>query len=237
MKKLSLILAAVLIAAGSLAAQTVERTTKEYKLKGFNAIDVSGNFQVNVKQGAYSVKLDIPEELVDYIEVVVKNEELKIYYRKMPAKIKNVFGRDKRTTIVDISLPQVEDMSISGAGELIALDLESSNLDVSCSGASKVSISGEFGALDLDCSGASKGIVSGNAVKFKLDASGASSVDALELQSISASVDASGASKASVSVSERLILKATGASKIDYRSNDDTMLQVNSSGASSIKKL
>ena len=239
MKKFLLILAAVMTLGITLFAQTRtgSRAAKAYDLQGFNAIEVSGDFKVNVNQGPYNVMLDVPEELESYLKVFVKDGELKIYYNNPPMKIKRLLEREDYISIAKISLPDVEEIEVSGASRLVAKGLRAANLSIDCSGASRFDLDGEFGRLGIDCSGASKGVVIGKAKIAELDASGASSIDALELVARKAVMDASGASKSTVNAVDRLEIDCSGASSARYKVEENTIVRVESSGASSIKRL
>ena len=67
------------------------------------------------------------------------------------------------------------------------------------------------------------------------DASGASTIDAENLKVENADVEASGASKATISATNDLKVDASGASKISYIGEPKNIKQ-NSSGASSVIK-
>ncbi|HEX6126973.1 MAG TPA: DUF2807 domain-containing protein, partial [Pyrinomonadaceae bacterium] len=102
------------------------------------------------------------------------------------------------------------------------------------SGACQVWVTGvDSTDLRLDTSGASKVNVSGEAASLIVDISGASSIEAEGLKAKEASVRASGASRVNVSVAEKLTAKASGASKIRYTGNPLTV-EKNTSGASKI---
>jgi hypothetical protein len=218
-------------------AQSGERIKMSYNFVDFNSIDISGNFQVELSQGKYSVFVDIPEEFEPYLKVKLRDGELHIYYNKLPFKLRYLIGRRGWFSIAKISLPKIEEIELSGASSLDAQDLKSSNLSIDCNGASKVDVSGDFGMLEIDCSGASRGDISGNAKIFRLEVSGASRIDAENLLCNKAELDISGASRASVNALDRLEIDCSGASSVAYKIKDDTLLQAESSGASNLTRI
>jgi predicted porin len=68
-----------------------------------------------------------------------------------------------------------------------------------------------------------------------VEVSGASKIDAESLKSKTATVDASGASKVTLFVTERLNSDASGASKIEYSGNPANV-EKKTSGASSVRQ-
>jgi|GEM_PF-1053978 len=242
MKRIMIILAAALSLAftgcyQNAVAQTGERVMRSFDLRGFNAVEVSGDFIVELSQGPYSVSLDVPEAFEPYLKVGVKDGELKIGYKDMPMKASRLFKRSDYRTLAKVSLPHPEELNLSGACTLTALDLDCTNLAVDLSGAGKMEISGKFGQLTLDCSGASECTLSGSAKLFKLDCSGASRIKAEELVCRKADIELSGASSTSVCATKELDIDCSGASKLAYKVEDDTIVRYESSGASKITRI
>lgn len=218
-------------------AQTGERVMRSFDLRGFSAVEVSGDFIVEVAQGPYSVSLDVPEAMEPYLKVGVKNGELEIGYKNMPVKVSRLFRRSDYRSVAKVSLPDPEEIDLSGACTLTAQDLDCKNLSVDLSGAGRMEISGRFGQLTLDCSGASECTLSGSAKLFSLDCSGASKIFAEELECRKAGIELSGASSTTVCAKEELDIECTGASKVAYKVEDDTIVRIESSGASKITRI
>ena len=242
MKKIILILAAAFSLAFTgcnlnAIAQTGKRVMRTCDVRGFNSVEVSGDFIVEVSQGAYSVSLDIPEELEPYLKVVVKDGELGIRYQNIPVKLSRLFNRSDYRSVASISLPELEELDISGACALTASDLKCSNLSVSLSGACKAELSGKFGQLAMDCSGASECSLSGTAKLFRLECTGASKTLAEDLVCRKAEAKLTGASTTIVCATKELDINCTGAGKVQYRVEDDTIVRVESSGASKITRI
>ncbi|WP_157618456.1 GIN domain-containing protein [Spirosoma spitsbergense] len=90
-------------------------------------------------------------------------------------------------------------------------------LSIELSGASKGEFIGEAVRMTADISGASALQLNGRGTALSADLSGVSSLQAFPYSVGEATVDASGASKASVNVSNVLVVDASGASAIRYR--------------------
>lgn len=184
--------------------------TEKRDLAGFNAIDVSNVFVVEVTtQSEFSVEVEADDNLLPLIKTEVQNGRLEISVVK---KIKS-----KSPIKIRIGAPNIEKLNASGA--------------------SRTTISNITGSgIDLDVSGASKVKLSGAASRLTADLSGASSIDATELQCETVSVDSSGASKAKVNASGTLNVESSGASSISYVGTPAT-INKKTSGASSVKSL
>lgn len=164
--------------------------TQDRDLRDFSAVEVGGVFQVEiVAQKDFSVQIEGDDNLLPLVETTVENGRLEISTTKRIKASKPI--------IVRISAPNIEELQASGASKVKIADLKNSALRVDMSGASKADLSGETSELTIDVSGASN-------------------VEAEGLNAVTASIEASGASKVAVAVSQDLKSEASGASKITY---------------------
>ena len=173
----------------------------------FTGIDVGGVFEVEAMAGKeYSVQVQADDNLLAHVTTEVESGVLRI-------------GTNERINPetplrVIVSAPDIDHLDVTGASKLSLSGVTNSELGIHTSGASKVRLTGETSDLNIEVSGAS-------------------SIDADALRSKTATVDASGASKVSVFVTERLNSDASGASKIQY-SGSPTSVEKKTSGASSV---
>lgn len=207
---------------------------KDFVLSGFDAVDVSGAFELILEQGDFSVAVEIPDYLEPYLDVRVLGHTLEISYKRVPMNLRNL---SKGRSVARVSMPRIRDIDISGACTLDAAGIDSPDLDIDASGASKVRLSGTFGELSLECTGASSAVIEGSAREFDLDCSGASKTDAKEFVAERADVEVSGASRAIVNAVVKLDVDCSGASNVQYIVTPKTILRVESSGASSVNAL
>ena len=176
-------------------------------LRGFTKVDTGGVFQVEiVVQSDFSVEVEADDNLLQYIKTDVSGGELEISLDKRV--------RSNNPLRVRIGMPNIEELEASGASKVWVKNVKNALLSVEASGASKVEISGETADLRADISGASQ-------------------VNAAELRSVNANIDASGASRASVNVSGELRSEASGASSITYTGSPSNVIK-NTSGGSSV---
>lgn len=164
--------------------------TQDRDVRDFSSIEVGGVFKVEVTaQKDFSVQIEGDDNLLQFVEMTVNDGRLEISTTKRIKASKPI--------LVRISAPNIEGLQASGASRVKIVDVKNSFLKVDTSGASKVELSGETSELNIDISGASK-------------------IEAEQLKAVTATVDASGASKVAVAVSQDLKSEASGASKITY---------------------
>ena len=194
--------------------------TQEENITGFDKVDVSHAFKVDISQGqAFSVVIRIDDNLVQYLEVVKQSRTLKIGLE--PSRF---------------TMPELSGLKLSGASQGAITGFESSKtLNVDLSGASHLRGDIEAGDAWFDVSGASQMNLTGSAEDVVIDASGSSQVDLSAFPVADAHVDASGASKATVNPSGQLDVDASGASHV-YYVGSPTLGKMDTSGASSVSR-
>jgi hypothetical protein len=208
--------------------------TKEFDITGFDQVDVSHAFIVDIAQGeSFGVVLRVDDNVLDHLEVVKQGSTLKI---GLETGTSLGFSTPGVTLEATVSLPELVGVELSGASHGKLSGFESSkSLDVNVSGASHLSGDITCGDAWFEVSGASQVRLSGSGSNVRINASGASIVDLADLPAADARVQVSGASKATVNASGRLDAEASGASTVFYL-GEPTLGSVETSGASSIKR-
>jgi hypothetical protein len=97
--------------------------------------------------------------------------------------------------------------------------LKNESLKLEIGGASNMKAQIKVSDLHLEVTGASQVALSGEAAKMKAEISGAASLKASELKVKDADMEATGAAKACIEVSENLKAEASGAGNISYGGN------------------
>ncbi len=231
-----------------------EVITEKKDFTNFTALDISSAFEVDITQSStYSVVISADEDLFDYIEVTQTGSELKIYLS--PHHIFTDFTLGKRVLKAEISMASLHELVISGASKgtvtgfksasplkldvsgattLKLTDIAAGDTDCEVSGASKLTGNLTAGQADFNISGASSMDLSGVTNNMRIGVSGASRADLEEFRAGNVDVTLSGASEATVYVSELLDIEVSGASRLYFVGNP-TLGETNISGASTIK--
>lgn len=183
--------------------------TEKRNVSEFTKVDVGGAFKVEIVAGKeHSVEVEADDNLLPLISTRIDGETLKIETEKRFST-----GRGLK---VRITAPNIERLKLSGASNAVLSNVENEDLILDLSGAARVKVSGKTGTLTLDMSGRSK-------------------IDTGELSAVKVVVDGSGASRATVNVSEDLNADLSGASKVRYTGSPSNV-QKKTSGASSLSR-
>ncbi len=193
MKRFFLSLAVLAIGTVSLFAQNT--LTKEYNFGKITGIDASSIYEIEVTQGnSGKVTIEYDEAFKERLIVKYENGELEL---GIDSKQGNIFRNDKKSKNgikVYLQMPTIKDLELSGASSLKAtgkfkteeleidlsgassisgLEIEGLELSVECSGASNLTMAGDFKNMEVDCSGASTVSINGDSYYFEGEFSGA----------------------------------------------------------------
>jgi hypothetical protein len=181
--------------------------TREMSFRDFTELDVGHAFKVDlVQSSSYGVVITVDDNVVDDLEVVKSGDTLRIRLKDTYVTIQSV------TLRAEVSMPTLEGLELSGASSLTGF-MDTDDVWFEVSGASKLTLDGSGRYMELDVSGASR-------------------ADLADFVVEGADVQASGASRATVNVTDRLDADASGASHVEYLG--DPILFSRTSGASDI---
>ena len=113
--------------------------------------------------------------------------------------------------------------SASGVGKLKTLEVNANELLANFSGASSVVFSGEIGIVSVELDGASSLSLQGDGDKMSVTASGTATFNGKSFTVKDASVNLSGVSGATVTVTQKLETETSGNSHIDYYGNPQSV--------------
>ena len=217
-------------AANPSMAGGVKVTREPRVVSSFDAISVSGAFEVFLKQGEPNeVVIEADEDIQKAIKVEVKGSTL-------------IIGTNKpihhpTTMKVYITFKNIKSLETSGAVDVtteqkVTLD----ELQLETSGASDMKMDLAVRKLALNSSGASKMRLSGAAADVDADLSGACDIYGFDLICENFSVEMSGAGKAQITVNKKISAEISGAGTIHYKGKPEVVNQ-SVSGAGTIKRV
>lgn len=263
MKQILTLFAATLLALLPAAAATVSEPdavmmeTRSFDLPGFDAIEVSWIYQVELAQSpAQSVEVEAPDFVMPYLQVKVRNSTLILDTSGLPRDIRRKVERENYSVRAVVSLPAISKVEMSGASRLFAvgafqsnsfrmelsgassmkgLQMSADRATLQCSGASKFQMKGELMDVKADLSGASKGDLESNGLNLNLDLSGSAKLEmAGYYQKVSTEASAASSFRMKGSV-EVLDLRGSGAARIDMMDCPIQEAGIELSGASSAR--
>ena len=206
------------------------KVTESRKITNFSKIDISGAFKINIKQDS-SLSLSVmgDDNIMKYVRTQVNGNKLRIYTRK------DICGDGP--IIVNVGVKYLEEIEGSGAIELASEGrINTQNLNLHFSGASKIDMDLSAADVKTEASGATEINLKGQAASHQVSASGVSKLHAFDFIVGNYNIKTSGSGNSEINVLKSLITHTSGASNIEYRGNP-SKVEENKSGASSITKV
>jgi len=110
-----------------------------------------------------------------------------------------------------ISVPNIEGISVNGAGKIEIVGLKNERLEIDANGAPAINVSGSTQAIDIEVNGAAK-------------------IDTHNLRAARAIVDSRGVSKVDLGISDHLDVTVSGPSQVTYRGDPVVNKTINGPG-------
>jgi len=204
--------------------------TEAYAFTNFTEVEISSAFDFEIKQSSsYSINVTADDNVMDYVQVSKDGQTLTIRLRRF-------ISIGPVTLRASVTLPQLHGLTASGASRGTVSNFSSNeDLDITVSGASRVTGDVTAGNVEFGISGASTIQLEGSASDIDANVSGASHFNLEAFTVNNADVNFSGASSGTVNLNGRLDANLSGASRLWYI-GEPTMGDINTSGASAISR-
>jgi hypothetical protein len=186
---ISLILVVMISACSQITTGSGEIVTQEMDFTGFDKLDVSQGFNVEVNQGDdFSVIIRVDDNLVEFLQVEKVGDTLKIGLEgDRIYTTSNLRAEVTMPSLTGLEASGGSDVTVSGTGEDITVDASGGsdadlasfsvvNANVVASGGSDVTINAS-GTLNVDASGGSQVYYLGSPTMGQIETSGGSDVD------------------------------------------------------------
>ena len=198
------------------------------EVSDFNRVKLSSVGILKIVQGeSESLTITAEENLLEYITTRVSGNELEI-------GVEPGIGITPTQDITYLlTVKNLEEVSLSGAGEVIIDELATDRLVLESSGVSKFTL-GDLQAerLEVHISGTGSAEVAGKVEMLEISISGAGNFNGADLQAQEAEVKISGLGNTTVWVERRLDTSISGAGNISYYG--DPQVSKTTSGAGSV---
>jgi hypothetical protein len=238
MKKVSLTIAAMACISLSILSScrftcihgSGKRISEQRKVNDFKKIDISGDFKIHLKQdSSLGITVSGDDNLLKYVSTSVEGDKLIIKNKKRTC--------DADSIVVNIGVRNLVEIKSSGASDIQSTGkLNTGDLRVDVSGASKVELDVNAANFSVNSSGVLKLDLVGQAATAKIESSGVNKVNAFNFVVGEYTITASGVSKCYINVLKTLNVHSSGASEIEYKGSPAT-INNDKSGASKIKKV
>lgn len=181
-----------------------KREVQKRDVAQFTSISTEGAFEIHVTcQKQPSLEIEADDNIISLIDTEVSNNVLRLsnnkgYSTSEPVKIK-------------ISVPNLEGLSVSGAGSIDIKDMNNESFKIDSEGAPSITVSGTTKLINID-------------------ASGAGSIDTHKLRASRGVVESNGVSNVELDVKDQLDVKVSGPSTVFYRGDPKVNKTVNGPG-------
>lgn len=198
------------------------RLRDQFGLRDFSQVDISGLFDITISEGEdYAVELVGSQSVKDHYDVYVSGETLVVDFdddRNFFWK-REIFDAEKLK--INITMPYVEELKVTGAGDLYVKGFEEQDLEIKLLGA--VEAEGNFSSdnLTVNLTGASSLELKGSGNFMEVNAVGASALRAYNYEVEEAIIEAHGASTARVFVTQKLEITKGLASSVSHRGDPE----------------
>ena len=146
------------LCAGSLAeAHTLKEDAKreivtQHDLSGFDAIDVSGVYLLDVRVGeAFSVTTEATDRDTEWMKIEVEGDTLVLGMKEDRRRRYN--ERETPGIRARVTLPRLTDLSIAGVASGSVVGIDGGDLNVDSAGVTDIEIKGRCDRLDMDMAG------------------------------------------------------------------------------------
>ena len=219
----------VLLPFVSIASPADAQQRQTRSLTGFDAIEVGGGIDLNLRKGdAFVVEVAASEDVAAKIVTEVVGKTLKI------SRKTNFFSWGGGGTVY-VTMPTLVSLDASGGSDVKTEGtFASDNLRIGASGGSDLTIDVAAGELNVEASGGSDVRLSGTARSARVQSSGGSDLNASALATDEVDVDSSGGSDLAVGVvRQRIAGEASGGGDVTY-SGTPGSVSVNTSGGAKL---
>ena len=181
-----------------------KRVTQKRQISPFTSISTEGAFEIEVTcQKDPTLEVEGDDNVLEFVTAEVRGNTLRLkssksYSTGEPVRFK-------------ISVPNLEGLSVSGAGRIDVKDMKNEKFEIDSNGAPNIVVSGSTKTVDIDSNGAGK-------------------IDTHNLRASRAVVESKGVSRIDLDVSEQLDATVSGPSTVTYRGDPVVNKTVNGPG-------
>lgn len=192
----------------------------------YDKVSVGGSFDVKLIAGSEGkLILKVDENLLDYLITEVKDDNLKIRWKKGI----NISHRSR--ILVTVPVKDIEEVSLAGSGDVYSEDvLKASNFRMILSGSGDVKLLVDANALYSSLSGSGNISITGTTGTLQCSISGSGNINAYGLVSNEADAKIAGSGNIKLNVRDHLKARIAGSGNIYYKGDPRQDTKVSGSG-------
>lgn len=195
---------------GNVTTTTISTGNYE-SVKGVGSIDIH---LVRGTEGSISVTTD--ENLHEFVEIEVNNNELVIKTRK------NYNLKSKKGIHITVPIEEISYLGLVGSGDIDSKDtIKADTLEVNITGSGDVNMSVETNTLKAQVTGSGDITLYGNTNDLDITVNGSGDFDGYDLISSNTKATVSGSGDAKVYAMESIKARVSGSGDISYKGNPE----------------
>ena len=181
-----------------------KRVMQKREISPFTSISTEGAFEIEVTcQKEPSLQVEGDDNVLEFVTAEVGGNVLRL-------KSSKSYSTDEPVRF-KIAVPNLEGLSVSGAGRIDIKDMKNEKFEIDSNGAPNIIVSGSTKTVDIDSNGAGK-------------------IDTHNLRASRAVVESKGVSRIDLDVSEQLDITVSGPSTVTYRGDPVVNKTINGPG-------
>ena len=215
-------------------------TTKEISIDDYDQIEIAGSVELNYQQLEEQpyLQLTIDENLLEYLDIYVKNRTLYIQPAKNEAGVRSYNISPTKFT-VNTNSRQIRHIDLAGSGNINLLsDIHTDKLEFNLAGSgnlfSEKTI--DIGILDIDLAGSGNVFLQGKVQMCNIDIAGSGNMLSPNLSVKHLRCDVAGSGKVEIDVSESINCDIAGSGSVIYTGNPSSVRQNVAGSGKLIKK-
>lgn len=201
-------------------------TEQSQSLGKVDEISLALPAQVKVVAGEGKLSIKAEENLLPYITVTEKGDELEI-------GTKNGYSLNPKKPIeISISVEALSSLSLAGSGDVVVGAFSGEELDLDLAGAaSLVMDKADYRSIDIDIAGSGDVVIKdGQSDELSVDIAGSGDVDTSKVQAAKADIDIAGSGDVSLRAKDSLDISVAGSGDVVYFGNPSIKQSVMGSG-------
>lgn len=202
--------------------------TESRTVSSFKNIQLRGSMNIKLVNGsAQSVEIQGEENILPYVETNVSGGKLMVKYTD------DIHINTRRDVTVTVTLPELQELDITGSGDITGETKFTSNDDISLgiTGSGNMKLELDAPSIEAKITGSGDMYLSGNTRDITCNTTGSGKIDATGLKAENAVVKTFGSGNIHVFASVKLDATINGSGDITYKGGASVSSKVHGSGS------
>ena len=188
--------------------------SKNINTSSYDKVTVNGFFHVQLQSGEENViVIEGEENIIDYVEITVENNALKIAAEKG----KNIIPSSGKKIVISVPFQSLNEVLLSGSGDINSKStIKSDNFMTKIAGSGNINLTVNAKNVMAEISGSGDLTLDGETANLQAKVTGSGDLNATKLKGNNADVTVTGSGDCKVNCSDNLQARVTGSGNITY---------------------